>query len=181
MRAGPGGAACAGQSRGAGVQPVRFMARRAQKRMVLHPAFALCWREAPRWRCVLLMIRAVDCEPAGAGSDLVRQVERMFSPEGVLSRAKNFEYRPQQQAMAVAVAREGKIIWEEAFGWADRENRVPAFTVGVCTGRKLFYPVAFVYLLELYAHSLMDYIHFIFHRVLHGIGIMSDPSELSGN
>ena len=51
------------------------------------------------------MIRAVDCEPAGAGSDLVRQVERMFSPEGVLSRAKNFEYRPQQQAMAVAVAR----------------------------------------------------------------------------
>jgi ATP-dependent DNA helicase DinG len=47
----------------------------------------------------------VDCEPAGSGTDLVRQVERMFSPEGILSRAKNFEYRPQQQAMAVAVAR----------------------------------------------------------------------------
>ncbi len=29
-------------------------------------------------------------------------------------------------SLAVGVAREGKIIWEEAFGWADRENRVPA-------------------------------------------------------
>jgi len=37
--------------------------------------------------------------------DLVAQVEEMFSPMGILSRAKNFEYRPQQQQMAVAVAR----------------------------------------------------------------------------
>jgi len=29
-------------------------------------------------------------------------------------------------SIAVAVARDGQIIWEEAFGWADRENRVPA-------------------------------------------------------
>jgi CubicO group peptidase (beta-lactamase class C family) len=29
-------------------------------------------------------------------------------------------------SVAVAVAREGKIIWEEGFGWADRENRRPA-------------------------------------------------------
>ncbi|HXV86043.1 MAG TPA: serine hydrolase domain-containing protein [Gemmatimonadales bacterium] len=29
-------------------------------------------------------------------------------------------------AMAVAVAREGQIIWEEGFGWADRERRIPA-------------------------------------------------------
>ena len=27
---------------------------------------------------------------------------------------------------AVAVARDGKIVWEEAFGWADREKRIPA-------------------------------------------------------
>ncbi|MBN8248194.1 MAG: ATP-dependent DNA helicase [Verrucomicrobia bacterium] len=37
--------------------------------------------------------------------DLVRQVEEIFSPTGLFSRAKNFEFRPQQQAMAVAVAR----------------------------------------------------------------------------
>lgn len=43
-------------------------------------------------------------EPQLAGADLVAQVEEVFSPTGILSRAKNFEYRPQQQQMAVAVA-----------------------------------------------------------------------------
>jgi ATP-dependent DNA helicase DinG len=40
-----------------------------------------------------------------SGTDLVSQVEEIFSPTGILSRAKNFEFRPQQQEMAVAVAR----------------------------------------------------------------------------
>ena len=48
------------------------------------------------------MIGPVDIEPAGP--DLILQVEEFFSPTGILSRAKNFEYRPQQQEMAVAVA-----------------------------------------------------------------------------
>jgi len=43
-------------------------------------------------------------EPQAAGADLVAQVEEVFSPQGILSRAKNFEFRPQQQQMAVAVA-----------------------------------------------------------------------------
>jgi ATP-dependent DNA helicase DinG len=51
------------------------------------------------------MISAIESQPAGSGIDLVRQVEEIFSPTGILSRAKNFEYRPQQQEMAVAVAR----------------------------------------------------------------------------
>ncbi|WP_293863088.1 serine hydrolase domain-containing protein [Steroidobacter sp.] len=29
-------------------------------------------------------------------------------------------------SIAVAVAKDGKIIWEEGFGWADRERRIPA-------------------------------------------------------
>ncbi len=29
-------------------------------------------------------------------------------------------------SLAIAVAREGRILWEQGFGWADRENRVPA-------------------------------------------------------
>lgn len=37
--------------------------------------------------------------------DLIAQVDRIFSVNGVLSGARNFEYRPQQQEMAVAVAR----------------------------------------------------------------------------
>src|ERR1700734_389680 len=36
--------------------------------------------------------------------DLVARVEEIFSPSGILSKSRNFEYRPQQQKMAVAVA-----------------------------------------------------------------------------
>lgn len=43
-------------------------------------------------------------EPQYSGANLVAQVEEIFSATGVLSRAKNFEFRPQQQQMAVAVA-----------------------------------------------------------------------------
>src|SRR5436190_9362677 len=39
------------------------------------------------------------------GSDFVRKAESIFSPNGLLAKAKNFERRPQQQAMAAAVAR----------------------------------------------------------------------------
>src|SRR6516225_7696395 len=51
------------------------------------------------------MISIIESQPAGAAIDLVKQVEEIFSPTGILSRAKNFEFRPQQQEMAVAVAR----------------------------------------------------------------------------
>lgn len=51
------------------------------------------------------MISIVETQPGGGPSDLVTQVENIFAPAGLLSRSKNFEYRPQQQAMAVAVAR----------------------------------------------------------------------------
>lgn len=38
------------------------------------------------------------------GSDFVQRVRGIFAPDGLLSKARNFEYRPQQQAMAAAVA-----------------------------------------------------------------------------
>ena len=37
-------------------------------------------------------------------SDFVEEVRSIFSKNGLLAKAKNFEYRPQQQEMAVAVA-----------------------------------------------------------------------------
>ena len=51
------------------------------------------------------MISAIESQPAGPGLDLIRQTEEIFSPKGILSRSRNFEFRPQQQEMAVAVAR----------------------------------------------------------------------------
>src|SRR6204780_4998349 len=49
------------------------------------------------------MISLSEIQPGGV--DLVSQVEGIFSPAGILSRSKNFEFRPQQQEMAVAVAK----------------------------------------------------------------------------
>jgi len=46
-----------------------------------------------------------EAQPAAGATDLVAQVSDFFSPTGRLAHAKNFEYRPQQQEMAVAVAR----------------------------------------------------------------------------
>src|SRR5208282_6386651 len=50
------------------------------------------------------MIQLVEDAPAGGSSGLVEQVAEIFSPTGILSRSRNFEYRPHQQIMAVAVA-----------------------------------------------------------------------------
>lgn len=51
------------------------------------------------------MISAVDSQAGGTDLDLTRLVEDVFSAKGLLSRSSNFEFRPQQQQMAVAVAR----------------------------------------------------------------------------
>jgi len=51
------------------------------------------------------MISLVEPQTAGAPPSLVPQIEEIFSPAGLLSKARNFEFRPQQQQMAVAVAR----------------------------------------------------------------------------
>ncbi len=48
------------------------------------------------------MISVIDPQPAGV--DWIARVSEIFSPGGVLSKASNFEFRPQQQQMAVAVA-----------------------------------------------------------------------------
>ena len=48
------------------------------------------------------MISLSEVEPS---ADLVSRVGEIFSPSGILSRSKNFEFRPQQQEMAMAVAR----------------------------------------------------------------------------
>lgn len=50
------------------------------------------------------MISLAEDSPSGKSSGMVEQVAEIFSPTGVLSKSRNFEFRPQQQKMAVAVA-----------------------------------------------------------------------------
>jgi ATP-dependent DNA helicase DinG len=75
------------------------------------------------------MISTVDSQPAGSDVNLVKQVEGIFSPTGILSKAKNFEFRQQQQQMAVAVAR----------GIENREHL--AVEAGTGVGKSLAYLV----------------------------------------
>ena len=51
------------------------------------------------------MISVVESQPGASGLDLVQHVAQIFSAKGSLSRSRNFEFRPQQQEMAIAVAR----------------------------------------------------------------------------
>src|SRR6266513_4172757 len=54
-----------------------------------------------RWATFRPMIALRD----SLGSDFIEEVRTIFSKDGLLAKAKNFEYRPQQQEMAMAVAR----------------------------------------------------------------------------
>jgi CubicO group peptidase (beta-lactamase class C family) len=56
--------------------------------------------------------------------DSVRSGELDFSAVRDLIHARLVEQ--SIPSLAVAVAQNGTILWEEGFGWADRENRVPA-------------------------------------------------------
>ncbi|MEO7299232.1 MAG: helicase C-terminal domain-containing protein [Verrucomicrobiota bacterium] len=87
------------------------------------------------------MISIIEHQPGGPTSDLVKRVEEIFSPTGILSKAKNFEYRPEQQQMAVAVARslkETKHLVVEAGTGVGKSLAylIPAILFAVANGKK---------------------------------------------
>ena len=51
------------------------------------------------------MVISVINEEQNFGSDLVADTKLIFSDNGLLSKAKNFEFRAEQQQMAVEVAK----------------------------------------------------------------------------
>jgi ATP-dependent DNA helicase DinG len=75
------------------------------------------------------MISAVEPQAAGPSEGIVQQVVEIFSPSGILSRASIFEFRPQQQRMAEAVAH------------ALEERRHLAVEAGTGVGKSLGYLV----------------------------------------
>lgn len=62
----------------------------------------------------------------------------------------------QVPSVAVAVAREGRIVWEEAFGWADRENRIPATPHTLYSLASISKPVTATGLMILKERGLID-------------------------
>ena len=72
------------------------------------------------WLALVMLGFAITAQPdprAIAGDDPFAGV-RTFIQRQMVER--------NVPSVAVAIARDGQIVWEEAFGWADRENRVAA-------------------------------------------------------
>ena len=79
------------------------------------------------------------------GTDFVERVRTIFSENGLLSKAQNFEFRPQQQEMAVAVAR------------ALEENRRLIVEAGTGVGKSLAYLVpAILFALEQHKKAIIS-------------------------
>src|ERR1700746_803291 len=79
------------------------------------------------------------------GTEFVERVRTIFSENGLLSKAKNFEFRPQQQAMAVAVGR------------ALEEDRHLIVEAGTGVGKSLGYLVpAILFALEQHKKAIVS-------------------------
>jgi ATP-dependent DNA helicase DinG len=79
------------------------------------------------------------------GTEFVERVRTIFSESGLLSKAKNFEFRPQQQEMAVAVAR------------ALEEDRHLVVEAGTGVGKSLAYLVpAILFALERHKKAIIS-------------------------
>lgn len=59
-------------------------------------------------------------------------------------------------SVAVAVAQNGRIIWEEGFGWADWENRIPANEHTMYSLASISKPITATGLMILKEHGLLD-------------------------
>jgi ATP-dependent DNA helicase DinG len=78
-------------------------------------------------------------------TDFVERVRAIFSPKGLLSKARNFEFRPQQQEMAAAVAR------------ALEEDRHLIVEAGTGVGKSLAYLVpAVLFALEQHKKAIVS-------------------------
>jgi len=62
----------------------------------------------------------------------------------------------QVPSVAVAVARDGRIIWEEAFGWADREKRIAATPHTLYSLASISKPITATGLMILKERGLVD-------------------------
>ncbi len=67
-------------------------------------------------RCAVIVLSSLCCSFVSA-ADRYEDV-REYIRAGLVS--------DSVPSIAVAVAQNGKIVWQEGFGWADRERRIPA-------------------------------------------------------
>src|SRR5687767_6264099 len=76
--------------------------------------------------------------------------------DGVRSLIQRQMTERQVPSVAVAVARDGRIVWEEAFGWADRENRIAATPHTLYSLASISKPITATGLMILKERGLID-------------------------
>ena len=74
----------------------------------------------------------------------------------IRSQIKQALLETQTPSLAVAVAVDGKVVWEEAFGWADRENRIPATVHTMYSLASISKPITATGLVTLAERGLVD-------------------------
>jgi CubicO group peptidase (beta-lactamase class C family) len=78
----------------------------------------MCWIRVSSWTSRLLLVGALLLPTPGAG-----QSDRFEDARKYIRKVMAERDLP---SVSVAVARDGEVLWEQAFGWADRERRVRA-------------------------------------------------------
>lgn len=86
-----------------------------------------------RWRGSRRVIASLAAALALAGSAVASTPARAQTPSsahdrwsGVRATIRDVMRESSLASITVAVAKDGKIVWEEGFGWADREKMLPA-------------------------------------------------------
>src|SRR5215831_20412103 len=76
--------------------------------------------------------------------------------DAVRERIRRTLVRDSLPSIAVAVSRDGKVLWEEGFGWADREGRVPATEHTLYPLASISKPITATALMVLRARGALD-------------------------
>jgi CubicO group peptidase (beta-lactamase class C family) len=98
-------------------------------------------------RCAASLAVAFAAVPAGADS---------FSFDDIRDRIRDALAEENLPSIAVAVARDGKVLWEEGFGLADKERRIPATADTVYSLASISKPVTTTALMLLVERGKID-------------------------
>ena len=110
---------------------------------------------APRHPCVMLLATVALAFGAQASAqDYARDAAPDFSEVRAEIRRALAEW--DAPSLAVAVAVDGEVAWEEGFGWADRERRIPATEHTMYSLASISKPITATGLMVLVERGLVD-------------------------
>jgi len=113
---------------------------------------------APRLLMLACMVEMLTC-PAIAQRTHSTSSTPQYDFAAVRAYINKTIAEKQLPSVSVALAKDGKIIWEEAFGWADREKMIPATTGTIYALASLTKPYTSTGVMELVEQHKVDLDH----------------------